>query len=58
MNTIIEGYATLLQNDRLSPEKHNHYVEIIIDNSRRLSNLSSSILMLSKLENQEIIPNK
>lgn len=34
------------------------YVEIIIENSRRLSNLSSSILMLSKLENQEIIPNK
>lgn len=56
--TSIEGYATLLQNDRLSPEKHNHYVEIIIENSRRLSNLSSSILMLSKLENQEIIPNK
>lgn len=56
--TSIEGYATLLQNDRLPPEKHNHYVEIIIENSRRLSNLSSSILMLSKLENQEIIPNK
>ena len=48
----------MLQNDRLPPEKHNHYVEIIIENSRRLSNLSSSILMLSKLENQEIIPNK
>ena len=56
--TSIEGYATLLQNNRLSPEKHNHYVEIIIENSRRLSNLCSSILMLSKLENQEIIPNK
>lgn len=56
--TSIEGYATLLQNDRLSPEKHNHYVEIIIENSRRLIHLSSSILMLSKLENQEIIPNK
>ena len=54
----IEGYATLLQDHRLSPEKHDHYVEIIIENSRRLSNLSSSILMLSKLENQEVIPNK
>lgn len=56
--TSIEGYATLLQNSHLSPEKHNHYVEIIIENSRRLSNLSSNILMLSKLENQEIIPDK
>lgn len=54
----IEGYATLLQDHRLSPEKHDHYVKIIIENSRRLSNLSSSILMLSKLENQEIVPNK
>lgn len=54
----IEGYATLLQDHRLSPEKHDHYVEIIIENSRRLSNLSSDILMLSKLENQEVVPNK
>ncbi|MCM1271624.1 MAG: HAMP domain-containing protein, partial [Ruminococcus flavefaciens] len=35
----IEGYATLLQDHRLSPEKHDHYVKIIIENSRRLSNL-------------------
>lgn len=54
----IEGYATLLQNHRLSPEKHDHYVEKILDNSRRLSSLSSSILMLSKLENQETVMNK
>ena len=51
----IEGYATLLQNPNLTQEKHNHYVEIILDNSRRLSHLSSNILTLSKLENQEMI---
>lgn len=51
----IEGYATLLQNPNLTLEKHNHYVEIILDNSQRLSNLSSNILTLSKLENQEMI---
>lgn len=54
----IEGYATLLQNPALSREKHDHYVEIILDNSRRLSALSSSILTLSKLENQEMIVDK
>ena len=54
----IEGYATLLQNPNLSQEKHDHYVEIILDNSRRLSNLSSNILSLSKLENQEMIVDK
>lgn len=51
----IEGYATLLQNPNLTREKHDHYVEIILDNSRRLSNMSANILTLSKLENQEMI---
>lgn len=51
----IEGYATLLQNPTLPREKHDHYVEVILDNSRRLSDLSSNILALSKLENQELI---
>lgn len=54
----IEGYATLLQNHKLTPEKHDHYIEKILDNSRRLTNLSSNILMLSKLENQETVMNK
>lgn len=52
----IEGYATLLQNEKLSPEKHRHYVGKILDNSQKLSNLSSNILMLSKLENQGTVP--
>ena len=54
----IEGYATLLQNHSLSREKHDHYVEKILENSRRLVNLSGNVLMLSKLENQEIVPGK
>ena len=54
----IEGYATLLQNRSLSPEKHDHYVEKILENARRLSNLSGNVLMLSKLENQEIVSGK
>ena len=54
----IEGYATLLQNHGLSQEKHDHYVEKILENSRRLSNLSGNVLTLSKLENQEIVSGK
>lgn len=54
----IEGYATLLQNHNLSPEKHDRYVEKILENSRRLTNLSGNILMLSKLENQEMVLGK
>lgn len=52
----IEGYATLLQSKNLSPEKHDRYVEKILENSRRLSNLSGNILALSKLENRETLP--
>lgn len=54
--SAIEGYATLLQNPNLSAEKHERYVEKILENSRRLSNMSGNILLLSKLENQEIVP--
>lgn len=52
----IEGYATLLQNTALTPEKREYYIRKILDNSRKLSDLSSDILMLSKLENQQIVP--
>ena len=52
----IEGYATLLQNPAISSERHEHYIEKILDNSGKLSALSSNILMLSKLENQETVP--
>lgn len=54
----IEGYATLLQNPNLTQEQHDHYVEIILENTKRLSTLSSNILTLSKLENQEILLDK
>lgn len=52
----IEGYAALLQNGNLTPEKQSRYIEKILDNSQKLSSLCSSILMISKLENQEILP--
>lgn len=54
----IEGYATLLQNHALPPEKQDHYIEKILDNSRRLSSLSGNVLILSKLENQETVLDK
>lgn len=51
----IEGYATLLQNHDLSVEKRDHYVEKILENTKRLAKLSGNMLLLSKLENQEMI---
>ena len=50
----IEGYSTLLQDcDNLTPQQR-EYVEKIIFNTQRLSSLTGSILLLSKLENQQI----
>lgn len=50
----IEGYSTLLQdNDNLS-EEQKQYVDKILFNTKRLSKLAGSILLLSKIENQSI----
>ena len=54
----IEGYATLLQGcEQLTPEQK-EYVEKIIFSTKRLSVLTGSILLLSKLENQQIPTNQ
>ena len=54
----IEGYSTLLQcDDNLSPDQQ-EYVEKILYNTKRLSSLVGSILLLSKLENQQIPTNR
>ena len=53
--SAIEGYATLLQDERLSKEEQATYVSRILENTSRLSKLTQSILSLSKLENQEIV---
>lgn len=54
----IEGYSTLLQdNDNLSGEQR-QYVDKILFNTRRLSTLLGSILLLSKIENQSIPVNQ
>ena len=54
----IEGYSTLLGgSDNLSPEQQ-EYVEKILYNTGRLSDLVGNILLISKLENQSIETNQ
>lgn len=53
----IEGYASLLGGEP-SPEEQRAYVEKILFNTRRLSALTGNILLLSKLSNQSILPQK
>ena len=50
----IEGYATLLQSENISKEKHDEYIKKLISNTHKLSTLTGNILQLSKLENQNV----
>lgn len=54
----IQGFAKLLQKGNLTDEERKEYTGIIVEETTRLSHLSSNILKLSKLENQEIVERK
>lgn len=54
----IQGFAKLLQDENISEEDRKEYTQIIIDETSRLSKLSSNILKLTKLENQTTIGKK
>jgi len=54
----IEGYAMLLENEEITPEEQQEYVEKILFNTKRLSELVGNVLLLSKIENQAIPKNE
>ena len=54
----IEGYSTLLQDGENLSEDQKEYVDKILLNTQRLSSLVGSILLLIKLENQQIPTNQ
>jgi len=56
--SAIEGYSTLLQGCDVLNQDQQIYVDKIMYNTKRLSSLVGSILLLSKLENQQIPTNR
>lgn len=54
----IQGFTKLLENKDLTEQERQEYLGIIMEETERLSNLSSNILKLSKLESQDIVFNK
>lgn len=54
----IQGVTQLLESGNLSEEEKQEYLEIIKEETTRLFNLSSDILRLSKIENQEKLQNQ
>lgn len=54
----IRGFARQLHKSSLTEEQRLEYTDIIIRESERLANMSSNVLLLTKLENQAIITDK
>lgn len=52
--TAIEGYAMLLQGSETLSDEDSEYVEKILTNTQRLSELVGNVLLLSKIDNQAI----
>ncbi len=58
--TSIKGFAQYLKKngDKISGEERGKYLQIIVDESSRLTELSSNMLFLSKLEATQILTDK
>ena len=54
----IEGYASLLQDHQQSQAEQDVYIEKILFNTHRLSTLTGNILLLSKINNPSIHPQR
>ncbi|MDB8542072.1 HAMP domain-containing sensor histidine kinase [Turicibacter sanguinis] len=51
----IKGFAEILKDDSLTKEEREEYLDIVIEESTRLSNLATNVLTLSKVEAQSIL---
>ena len=51
----INGFASLLLEKKLSEAEQRQYLEIIVDESARLSKLASNTILLSRLSSQQIV---
>ena len=56
--SVIQNYATMLQEPNLQEETRLEYAKSITAASRNLTTLITNILRLNKLENQQIFPEK
>lgn len=54
----INGFANLLLEVELPEEDRNQYLKIIADESARLAKLAEETMMMSRLDNQQHIPDK
>lgn len=55
---LIRGFAKQLQSEEITDEQKKEYLDIIVSESERLANMSTNVLLLSKLENQQIVSDR
>lgn len=51
----VAGFAKLLQRADLDEEQRREYIDAIVEESRRLSNMATNVLKLTNVENQTIL---
>lgn len=54
--SAIQGYVTLLSSPSISDEQRKEYFSLLAESTRDLSGLVDSVLKLSRLESQNIVP--
>ena len=54
--SVIQNYASAIKMSGLTEQERNHYADVVIGTTKKLSELVVNILRLSKLQNQEIAP--
>ena len=54
----IRGFARQLEREDLTEEQRREYTRIIAAESERLANMSANVLLLTKLENQQIVTDR
>ena len=55
---LIRGFAKQLQSEEITDAQKKEYLDIIVSESERLANMSTNVLLLSKLENQQIVSDR
>lgn len=56
--TSIQGFLTAMLDGTIPPEKHEHYLKIVLEESQRLSRLAEGIVDLSRAQSSKIILEK
>ncbi len=54
--TTISGYVDGMLDGTIPPERHDHYMQLVSHETKRLSRLVKSMLDISRMQNQERIP--